>query len=321
MKHKTTEIFILCVFGMVVCGSAYAGDKAKIAVFSGATATVTNSVPLVSSNKARSRHGLASLSHPDGSPLRFDHLAPQRLAAPVEVLIEQFSAHPLERDVAQLYGPPDGYVDAHGTFHASRQSLADKPVYRATLSSEDGLYLLPYMAMQRDGSPWEGLCASAHAPAEQCRQSFYPDASRLFEEIDRDIGGRSARGTANLLHSLADFDFYRALPSAGYTQGLDEQHRTDVGRGAVAREVLGEDYFPYGRFRADPRLEDLARVSNVVQTVLDGDDYAGAIWLESSYTVAETAYWCGFNRSMQHLISNYREGDVENEAASEDLLH
>ena len=30
---------------------------------------------------------------------------------------------------------------------------------------------------------------------------------------------------------------------------------------------------------------------------------------------------CGFNRSMQHLISNYREGDVENEAASEDLLH
>ena len=29
---------------------------------------------------------------------------------------------------------------------------------------------------------------------------------------------------------------------------------------------------------------------------------------------------CGFNRSMQHLISNYREEDVENEAASEDLL-
>ena len=29
----------------------------------------------------------------------------------------------------------------------------------------------------------------------------------------------------------------------------------------------------------------------------------------------------GFNRSLQHLISNYREGDVENEAATEDLLH
>ncbi len=33
-----------------------------------------------------------------------------------------------------------------------------------------------------------------------------------------------------------------------------------------------------------------------------------------------SALGCGFNRSMQHLISNYREGDVENEAATEDLL-
>ena len=40
----------------------------------------------------------------------------------------------------------------------------------------------------------------------------------------------------------------------------------------------------------------------------------------------EAAYWiaaslaamgCDFNRSMQHLISNYREEDVENEAATE----
>jgi hypothetical protein len=30
---------------------------------------------------------------------------------------------------------------------------------------------------------------------------------------------------------------------------------------------------------------------------------------------------CDLNRSTQHLISNYREGDVENEAATEDLLH
>ena len=30
---------------------------------------------------------------------------------------------------------------------------------------------------------------------------------------------------------------------------------------------------------------------------------------------------CGFNRSMQHLISNDREEDVENEAATKDLLH
>ncbi len=33
------------------------------------------------------------------------------------------------------------------------------------------------------------------------------------------------------------------------------------------------------------------------------------------------ALGCDFNRSMQHLISNYREEDVENEATTEDLLH
>ncbi len=31
-------------------------------------------------------------------------------------------------------------------------------------------------------------------------------------------------------------------------------------------------------------------------------------------------FGCGFNPSTQHLISDYREEDVENEAATEDLL-
>ena len=34
-----------------------------------------------------------------------------------------------------------------------------------------------------------------------------------------------------------------------------------------------------------------------------------------------SAFNCDFNRSMQHLISDYREEDVENEAATENLLH
>jgi hypothetical protein len=33
------------------------------------------------------------------------------------------------------------------------------------------------------------------------------------------------------------------------------------------------------------------------------------------------ALGCGFNRSMQHLISNYREEDVVNEVSDEDLFH
>ena len=98
--------------------------KPKIAVFSGPTATIQNSEPLVTSNKARAQHGLPLLKTPG-----FDALRPQRLAAPAKVYVEQFSAHPLERDAADLYGPPDGYLDAKGAFHKERTSAADKPVY------------------------------------------------------------------------------------------------------------------------------------------------------------------------------------------------
>ena len=195
MKSMPASILTLVIlFGLTVSQTATAQNKPKIAVFSGGTATVLNTIPLVTSNKSRAAQGLPLRTNSDGSSAAFDHLVPQRLAAPVEVLIEQFSGHPLEKDVAELYGPPDGYVDSHGTFHSSRQSPEDKAVYRVTLGPEDGLYLLPYMALQADGSAWDGGCTSPGAPFEQCRQTFYPDASRLFEEIDRRIGGRSGSG-------------------------------------------------------------------------------------------------------------------------------
>src|SRR6185436_2947834 len=100
-----------------------------IAVFSGPTATIQNSEPLVTSNKARARLGLPPRANPDGSPMRFDALRPQRLAAPVTVYVHQFSAHPLERDAAELYAPPDGYLDPSGAFHRERRSPDDVPVY------------------------------------------------------------------------------------------------------------------------------------------------------------------------------------------------
>ena len=86
------------------------------------------------------------MTSPDGSPARFDTLRPQRLAAPVTVYVEMFSAHPLERDAAHLYGLPDGYLDGSGKFQRKRRNPADKRVYEVTLSPEDGLYPLPYMS-------------------------------------------------------------------------------------------------------------------------------------------------------------------------------
>ena len=132
--------------------------KVKIAHLAGPTATIQNSPPLVTSNKARKKYGLPPRPNPDGSDQRFDTLRAQRLAAPATVYVERFSAHPLEADAAELYGPPDGYLDTKGVFHKERSSPQDKAVFEIEIRPEDGVYPLPYMARQANGQAWEEEC-------------------------------------------------------------------------------------------------------------------------------------------------------------------
>jgi len=265
--------------------------KPRIAHLSGSNATISNSPPLVTSNKARLQHGLAPMTSPDGSLPRFDVLRPQRLAMPVTIYVEQFSAHPLEADAAELYGPPDGFLDAEGIVRNTRQHVRDKPVYRIDLSPEDGLYPLPYMARQADGSAWEDDCAYPGAPAEKSRQPYYPDGSRIFEEIDR--FGIGENGTGNIVSSQAHMDFFRVLPSGGYTKGLTAGERTDVGDGDIPPETLGRDFFVYRprHLSVSPPRPALARIANEVQAILDTGDYLGAIWTQGSPRIEETLYW------------------------------
>jgi L-asparaginase len=265
--------------------------KPRIAHLAGSNATIQNSPPLVTSNKARAKYGLPALTDADGAPLRFDALRAQRLAAPVTVYVEQFSAHPLERDAAELYGPPDGYVDAKGVFHKERRSADDRPVYEVTLAPEDGVYPLPYMARQADGRAWKEDCAFPMAPETKARQPFYPDGARLFEEIDR--LGVGERGIGNLISGRAVVDFYRVIPSSGYTKGLAARLRTDVGEGDIPAEVRGRDFFPYRPYHLGPApaRPALARIANVVQQVLATGRYAGAIWTQGSPRIEETVYW------------------------------
>src|ERR1700744_350321 len=96
--------------------------KPRIAHLAGPTATIQNTPPLVTSNKARAKHGLPPRVGEDGALPSFDALRSQRLAAPAKVYVEQFSAHPLERDAAELYGAPDGYLDVDGVFHKEKRS-------------------------------------------------------------------------------------------------------------------------------------------------------------------------------------------------------
>ena len=265
--------------------------KARIAHLSGPNATIQNTPPLVTSNKARQKHNLPLLNNPDGSMARFDALRPQRLAAPAKVYVEQFSAHPLERDAAELYGPPDGYLDAGGTFHKERSSPGDKPVYEIEMRPEDGVYPLPYMALQADGQPWEEECAFPGAPADEARQGFFPDGSRSFEDIER--LSVSPNGLANPISAFASVDFYRLLPPGGYTKGLPACLRTDVGEGDIAPEIRGENFFPYKprHLASRPPRPTLARVTNMVQQVMSSGKYDGAIVTQGSPAIEETTYW------------------------------
>jgi hypothetical protein len=246
--------------------------RTRIAHLAGPTATIQNTPPLVTSNKARTKHGLP----PREESARFDALRAQRLAAPATVYVEQFSAHPLESDAAELYGPPDGYLDPAGRFHKERQGPDDKPVFEIELHPEDGVYPLPYMARQADGSAWEEECATPFSGDARARQTFFPDGSRSFEEIDR--LGLGPDGTGNLISSKADVTFHRVLPPGGYKK---------------AGEELGKSFFPYKPYHlsAPPPRPALARVANAVQAILGSGDYDGAIWTEGSPVVEETLYW------------------------------
>ena len=121
----------------------------------------------------------------------------------------QFSEH---------HGSPDGYIDVDGVFHKEKRGATDKPVYEVELKPEDGLYPLPYVAMQANGKPWEEEGAEPFATDEMARQGFFPDGSRSFEDIDRMSIG--AHGTASQISAIADVDFYRLLPPGGYRKGL-----------------------------------------------------------------------------------------------------
>src|SRR5262249_42123047 len=161
-----------------------------------------------------------------------------------------------------------GYMDSAGKVHQERQSADDKPVYAIELKPEDGVYPLPYMALQADGKPWDEECAYPFAPEEKARQGFFPDGSRSFEEIDRLQIGPKAIG--NWMGDVAEFDFYRVMPPGGFKKGLPAALRKDVGEGDIAPEGRGEGFFPYKphHLAATPTRRSLARATNAVQTIL-----------------------------------------------------
>jgi L-asparaginase len=259
----------------------------RIAVFSGPTATIQNTPPLLTR---------------DGPGGRRDTLRAQRLAAPAVVYVEQFSAHPLEADSSDLYAPPDAYVSAGGEVlppdAGSGPGLT--PVLKVELLPADGPFLLPYKSISRSGAPWLGSGLAPAAPEDEQRQTFFPDASRLYEEIDR--FGVDGEGYGRLLTSQARYAFFRAIPSGGYRKGLRADLRTDYELGGdgprpaandIPPEQRGTDYFGYfpRHLRTEPDTAALAGATNLIQETLGSGMFAGGQWLEGSPTTEESMYW------------------------------
>lgn len=256
-------------------------------MFSGPTATIQNTPPLLTRGEAGGRT---------------DTLRAQRLAAPAVVYVEQFTGHPLEADSGDLYAPPDGYLGPDGTILPPDAGPAPglRPVLRVELLPADGPFLLPYTARARGGVPWSGSGLAEGAPEEEQRQTFFPDASRLYEEIDR--FAVDGEGYGRPLSSQASFAFFRAIPSGGYRKGLAGQLRRDHEMVAgqpqpatadIAPEQRGSDYFGYfpRHLRTEPDMAALAGATNLLQETLGSGRFDGGQWLEGSPTTEESMYW------------------------------
>ena len=221
-----------------------AKSKLRIAHLSGPNATIQNTPPLVTSNKARQKYGLPPLTQPDGSAWSgYDALRTQRLAAPAKVYVEQFSAHPLERDAAELYGPPDGYIDVDGVFHKERRGTDDKPVYEIELRPRTGSIRSPTWRGRRTARP-----GKRNAPRPTRRR---PRRARVLpRRLAQLRGDRPPSVDRQRRRSIRSRRWRRSisigsLPPSGYTKGLPAALRTDVGEGDIAPETRGKDFFPY----------------------------------------------------------------------------
>src|SRR5438552_15199862 len=102
MRLRRTSVLVIAIAQVLLAAQSDAADtKPRIAVFSGPTATIQNNKPLITSNKAREQYGLPLVKDEWGN-VKMDWPRYQRLAAPVTVYVEMFTAHPLEGDVKEL---------------------------------------------------------------------------------------------------------------------------------------------------------------------------------------------------------------------------
>ena len=219
--------------------------KIRVAHLAGPNATIQNTPPLVTSNKARQKHGLPPLTsrgwqRPEVR--RAAHAASRRAGQSLCRAILRSSARARRRralrPARRLYRCrrpfPQGTARRRRTSRSTRSSCARRRPLSAAL----------YGACRPTASLGKRNAPSLSAPAEQARQGFFPDGSRSFEEIDRLSIERRRQGEHRSLRWRRSISI-ACCRRAATRKGLPAALRTDVGEGDIPPETRGKDFFPY----------------------------------------------------------------------------
>ena len=230
----------------------------------------------MTSNKARAKYGLPPRLNPDGSPQRYDVLRTQKLAAPVTVYVEQFSAHPLEADAAELYGPPTATLIIRRLPHAAHRHGRPPGVRNRADRRKTATIPCPTWRARPTAARGRKNAPTPRRPPKAPASPSSPTASRSFAEIDQMAIGDD--GVGNLISSLAEVDFHRVVPPAGYTA----EGRT------TRRRFLRLQALSSGERPAEGQP---GAILNRISAILASGDYDGAIWTQGSPRIEETLYW------------------------------
>ena len=210
-------------------------SKTRIAHLAGPTATIQNTPPLVTSNKARAKHGLPLL-HRMPTARRCVTTRCGRSGSRRRSRSTSSSSPPIRSKPTppSSTGRPTATSAPTARSARSARTPSDKPVYEIELKPEDGLYPLPYMAIQADGSAWEEECAAPGAPT--AARAFSPTARAASR---RSTACRSApNGTASLSRRSRRSTSTAACRPAATPRGCRRiAHRQ--GRGDIPPEVRG----------------------------------------------------------------------------------
>ena len=177
--------------------------KPRVAHLAGPTATIQNTPPLVTSNKARAKYGLPPQDQPRRQHAEVRCAAAAAAGRAGEGLCRAVLGACRSRPTRpSSTGRRTAISMRPGRSTRTRRSDADKPVYEVELQPEDGLYPLPYMARQADGSAWEEECPvplGVHAAAGLLPRRLAqlrgdrPHADRRRWRRQRDLGAGRCR--------------------------------------------------------------------------------------------------------------------------------